>query len=157
MSISAWDSSFDAFSCLDYGSLMSHSRFVRVKRALGVLWASKGGGGGWWLGGQRQPKLDKTVGWGGVRPVVSGHGSYPVRAVWRPPALGHHMGLGACCSRRHGGRDVTIVSREHVWQDSTDLTIGHHDLILRPRRRSSPALAPALVATMEHGRHHPRT
>jgi len=35
------------------------------------------------------------------------------------------MGLGACCSRRHGGRDVTIVSREHVWQNSTDLTTGH--------------------------------
>ena len=50
VSILAWDSSFDAFSCLDYGSPMSHSRFVRVKRALGVLWASKGGGGGWWWG-----------------------------------------------------------------------------------------------------------
>ena len=70
-----------------------------------------------------ETRLNRGV--GVVRPVVSGHGSYLVRAVWRPPALGHHMGLGACCSRRHGGRDVTIVSREHVWQNSTDLTTGH--------------------------------
>jgi hypothetical protein len=27
------------------------------------------------------------------------------------------------------GRDVTIVSREHVWQASTDLTSGHDDYL----------------------------
>ena len=89
MSILAWDSSFDAFSCLDYGSPMSHSRFVRVKRALGVLWASKGGGGGWWLGGQRRPKLDKTVGWWGYGRWLAAMGRtwyvrYGGRPLWAP-------------------------------------------------------------------------
>ena len=82
--------------------------------------------GGGWVGNAGRNSI-KPWG-GGVRPVGSGHGSYMVRAVWRPPALGPHTGLGACCSRRHGGRDVTIVSREHVWQDSTDLTSGHETL-----------------------------
>ena len=104
---------------------MGHSRFVRVKRALGGFVGSPGG---WWrvvVGWATPAETRSNRGVVGVRPVVSGHGSYLVRAVWRPPALGHHMGLGACCSRRHGGRDVTIVSREHVWQNSTDLTTGH--------------------------------
>ena len=41
-----------------------------------------------------------------------------LRALWWSPALGHHVGLGAWCSRRHGGGDATIskplASREHV-------------------------------------------
>ena len=118
--------------------------------------------GGWWrvvVGWATPAETRSNRGVGGVRPVGSGHWSYLVRAVWRPPALGPHTGLGACCSRRHGGRDVTIVSREHVWQDSTDLTSGHATLISRPRRRSSrrwrrPSRPPWSMGATTPGHHH---
>jgi hypothetical protein len=32
---------------------------------------------------------------------------------------------------------VALLEFDHVWQDSTDLTTGHDDLIPRPQRRSS--------------------
>jgi len=62
------------------------------------------------LGGQRRPKLDKSVGWWGCGRllVAVGHTSTcGMAAASLGAPYGHHMGLGACCD--HGQRSVAAT------------------------------------------------
>ena len=97
-SILARDSLFDGFSCLNCGSAHDLTLAFRAckTRARWVCGLSRRvvEGGGWVGKGGRNSMKSQGGGRAASRfwPWV-----VPVRAVWRAPVWGHHMGLGACC------------------------------------------------------------